>query len=475
MSAALGWLRIALVASTASVAVALPSSPSSGGRAVTSSCTAAAFRQVTGSSSSHGFTEAQCADGWALAAASAGRSATLGLFRLEAGAWTAVVSTALSNDDGPNELATTAISPGLLQALARPFAVRFRQLADAGALGLELARHEAARGANAAFQASPVVDRTKDTWFVVAGADGPIASASARAASSPYPDGTVRVYRWSAAGWDEQAAVSGWMGPIGGCCGIVPVVLAGSSDPDFAMTGGGAADTDWLSILSDIGGRWHLVPFDYGYLDTTVVNGQPLGHGVMTEVDATSTAGGPTTLLFERYESGLFEPASPSGPPPPCSEMALQIAADPGELAVLRFTRFACADGWAMAIGTGAGFTGQVVGLFEAVKSHWIAIELDNGNSLGSDPGIYDIPLSLLDRLTRGFGSAVRPALATAYLIATRAMTGPTGGSYLSGVMSADGADWYVVERPTGSIKNTGADAIVYRLSGSAWQEQGEV
>jgi hypothetical protein len=52
-------------------------------------------------------------------------------------------------------------------------------------------------------------------------------------------------------------------------------------------------------------------------------------------------------------------------------------------LAVLELTKFACADGWASAMGTGAGFSGQVVGLFEAGKSTWDLVQLDNGDSLG--------------------------------------------------------------------------------------------
>lgn len=92
-------------------------------------------------------------------------------------------------------------------------------------------------------------------------------------------------------------------------------------------------------------------------------------------------------------------------------------------LPVLQFTKFACADGWAMAVGTGAGYSGQVVGLFEAsmsgssapaVTASWKTVEVDNGESLGSDPGIYDIPLSLLDSRAHGLGASLRPALATA-------------------------------------------------------------
>jgi hypothetical protein len=236
--------------------------------------------------------------------------------------------------------------------------------------------------------------------------------------------------------------------------------------------GGGAADTNWLAIVSDAGRHWHLVPFDYGYSDTTVVNGEAAPQGVYTEVDASSSAGGPTTELFETYRAGVFRPARPPGASAPCTLSALQTAADPGQLAVLVLTHFACADGWAVAIGTGAGFTGQVVGLFEAGRSNWSTIELDNGASLGSDPGIYDIPLSLLEQLTAGLGAGVRPALATAALIAAPAIT---DWLYVNGVISADGGQWYVDEKPTGNVDAPGADAVVYRWSGSTWLKEGRV
>jgi hypothetical protein len=273
------------------------------------------------------------------------------------------------------------------------------------------------------------------------------------------------------------------MGPImGGCCGIAAVSLTGPGDPDFAMTGGGAADTDWLAVVSDAGGRWHLVPFDYGYSFTTVVNGQPYAHGVSTMVDATSSAAGPTTWLYERYQGGAFRPAPPPGKVPPCTLSALEAVADPEGmyLPVMQFTKFACADGWAMAVGTGAGYTGQMVGLFEAtmsgssapaVAASWSTVELDNGDSLGSDPGIYDIPLSLLGSLAHGLGPSLQPALATAPLIAEPAMTGVI---YVNGVINASGVLWYVAEKPTGG-QAPGVDATVYRWSGSAWLEQGEV
>jgi hypothetical protein len=346
-----------------------------------------------------------------------------------------------------------------------------RQSAEAAALVKRFAAHEVSLKAPDAYQASPVLTVDGRSWLVLEGADA-ASALNPRASASPYPDGMVLVYRWTTSGWSEQGSVRGWFGPIGGCCGIAAVSLTGSADPDFALTGGGAADTNWLAVVSDVGGRWHAVPFDYGYSNTTVVNGEVEHGGVATEVDASSSAGGPTTSLYETYQGGVFRPATPPGRLAPCSRSALQSAAGDGQLEVFEFSKVACADGWAMAIGTGAGYTTQVVGLFEAEGTRWAPVEVDNGDSLGSDPGVYDIPLSLMRQLAAGFGPSVAPALATAPLIAVPAMV---GYPYLNGVITADGADWYVTETPTGSAESPGADAQIYRWSGSAWVRQGRV
>jgi len=462
-------------AGAALVAVALPSTVlgSSSSRASADSCTVAELDGAAGLAAGAGFSGVQCAGGWALAVGSRGPGGGAALFREKQGRWVEVKGLASGEDVSwlASAPVATPISPVLLQRLARPFGASVREAAAAAVLVAELAAREARLRARGAYQVSPVLSVAGRVWLALEGADAAISSNYSWTAS-PYPDGTVSIYRWTAGGWTEQAQVRGSFGPIGGCCGIAAVSLTGSRDPDLALQGGGAADTNWLTVVSDVGGRWHAVPFDYGYTDTTVVNGTPGRHGVFTEVDASSAAGGPTTLLFETYQGGVFRPASPPGRSAPCSVSDLQFAAGDGQLAVFEFSRFACADGWAMAIGTGAGYTNQVVGLFEADGTHWRTIALDNGDSLGSDPGIYDIPLSLLRRLAAGFGPGVAPDLATAPLIAQPAMT---GWLYVNGVMTADGSEWYVKETPTGSVESPGANAEIYRWSGSAWVEQGRV
>jgi hypothetical protein len=429
-----------------------------------------------------GFAHADCADGWALAVGARGLGTGAALFHRKSDRWVEVRAspgiTEVHRSGTPTPTALeyagigTGISPTLLQDLGRPYPAAIRREADAGALVEELATYESSIGASGSYQASSVITAHGKAWLVTEGADSAISNSPA-ANASPYPNGVVVVYRWMTRGWTEQGTVRGWFGPVGECCGILAESVTGSSDPDFALTGGGAADTNWLSVVSDAGGQWHAVRFNYGYSDTTVVNGEPKGRGIMTWVDATSSAFGPTTSLFETFQHGAFQPASPSGTSPPCTLSALQAAADPGPLMVLEFSKFACADGWAAAIGTGAGFNGQVVGLFEADGTKWRVIEIDNGDSLGSDPGIYDIPLTLLNQLTVGFGPGVQPALASAPLIAQTAMTGP--GSVPDGVVTADGTGWFLAESATGSAESAGANVMIYRWSGSTWEEQGQV
>lgn len=461
--------RIALtICALAGLSLAIAAAVSAGAdspRATAPSCTVAALARA------RHLPLFRCADGWALAA---GRD--IGVFRQDRRRWVERMLYAPGNpaDPGLYQFADAGISPHLMLRLARSLPLRVRRVADAGALVEELAAHEVVLKTPGSYRTS-LVRAAGETWFVLAGANAPIDD-NGSVTASPYPDGTLWVYRWSASGWSKQGTVEGWMGPIFGCCGISPVFLTGSHDPDFAVTGGGAADTNWLSIASDIGGHWHLVPFDYGFTDTTVVNGLPTSKGVQTEIDASGAAGGPTTWLFETYREGAFRPANPPGSLPSCGLQGLQAAADAGRAGSVEFTGSACADGWAIAVGD----SGQVVGLFDADSYHasrdnaakWGVVELDNGASLGSDPGIYDIPLSLLRRLAARFGPALQPEIAIAPLIATDAMT---GWPYVSGVVSGGGAQWFIAEKPTGDASNPGADATVYSWSGSAWQRQGVV
>lgn len=262
------------------------------------SCTGGGLRPGSGEAGSWRVNAGRLRQGLGPGSGPQGRGRRVGIFRRGHEGW-AEVGMIVPQDlqASPPPFAGLSIRPVLLLQLARPFPPSVRQLVGAGALVGELAAHEAGLKLQGAYQASPVATVGGEAWLALAGADSSDVP-GASPTGQPYSDGTLWVYRWSARGWAEQGAVRGWMGPImSGCYGIAAVSLTGLGDPDFAMTGGGAADTDWLAIVSDAGGRWHLVPFDYGYSLTTVVNGQPHAHGVNTMVDATSSAAGPTTWL----------------------------------------------------------------------------------------------------------------------------------------------------------------------------------
>ena len=196
--------------------------------------------------------------------------------------------------------------------------------------------------ADATFATSGVVRRRGDQWLAVG--------------TSSYPRDVlhtrVLVFRWSGNEWRLRGTVIGKLGPSQW---IKAVGLTGSRDPDFAIEGCGAADTNCLSVVSDVGGTWHAVPFVYGYGKTLEVNGLPEGHLVLTEVNACSCAGGPSTWTYERFRDGAFQPTDRPGPAPACNAWDLATIADPWQIEVLRFDRVACADGWALAVGTGAG------------------------------------------------------------------------------------------------------------------------
>jgi len=369
-----------------------------------------------------------------------------------------------------------SISSGLLLNLARPLGTSVEQAVGAGLLNRQESAFEDALHAQDEYLISPVVSDHGHSWLVLIGNDTALGSPL----SAPFNVRTgavAHIYEWEASTWTTVGAVNGSFGPVGGCCSISPEHLTASSAPDFASVSGGAADTNWLSVLSDVGGSWHLVPFEYGYAETSLVNGAPRGNEIVTMIDASSAAGGPTTYQVERYEDGAFVPTSPPGTQAPCSFLDLQVAADTGQLRVLTLSKFACADGWALASGTGAGFSGQVVGLFQEDNGKWQLVQLDNGDSLGVDPWIYDIPLSVLDQLASSLGAGLASALATAPLIAQpNAMTG--SGPCVTGVMEYDGVDWYVNEKALVTSANPAyptANASIYRWNGAAWIHQGEV
>jgi hypothetical protein len=259
------------------------------------------------------------------------------------------------------------------------------------------------------------------------------------------------------------------------------VALTGTGEPDFAIQGCGAGDNNCLSVVSHAGGRWHLVPFEYGYGRSFEVNGVPSHHLVSTEVDACGCAGRPSTWMFERYRNGVFRPTAPPRRPGGCNTATFQSLAYGWQVKVLEFDQVAYAEGWAVAVGTGAGYSGKLVGLFirNGKGWSWRLLTIDNGNALPAAPSIYDLPVSLLRVLTARIGNTLVAEEAAADLIARLQLQYRFSWPLQEGIVDAGGSRWLIAVVPAGRAKHTydagPVGAVIYRWSGRTWVRDGHI
>jgi len=342
-------------------------------------------------------------------------------------------------------------------------------------------KHEGALGV------SPVVSRGGNLWLAVG-------DTFYTGKYDAVTHARVRVYRWSGSAWELDGTVRGSLSPTQW---IYPAALTGSRDPDFAIEGCGAADTICFSVVSDIGGHWHGVPFEYGYGRTLEVNGMLAGHHLVeTMVDACSCAAGPTTTLYERYRHGVFIPTDPPGGGLGCTPTGLTTVAYPYGVQILRFGRVACADGWALAVGTGMGYAGRVLGLFDlgigkvytgqvvgfgdrgARAKRWALLTLDDGNALPVAPAVYDLPLTLFLHLAARLGPALAPQVGAAKLIGRLQSHYGFSWAQQNGIVDADGTRWLIAVVPT--VRAPKDDpypvaAIMYRWDDSRWTAVGRI
>jgi len=354
----------------------------------------------------------------------------------------------------------TLLIVGLLALVLQGSAGAAQPNAQRAAKKLVARLHAEAKYRESSFGASPVVTRNGKLWLAVGwtGDDGST---------------HVRVYGWNGTLWALRGNVSG--DGLGPAQWISAVSVTASTDPDFAIAGCGAADTNCLSIVSDVGGHWHALSFEYGYGRTQEVNGIVVGHLVQTAVDACSCAGGPSTWTYERFTRGVFRPTEPPGRSAPCNATQLEAVAYHWEVQVLHFDRVACGAGWALAVGTGNGFNGRVVGLFDRAlhPASWALLTLDNGLALPAAPAVYDLPLPLLVSLASRLGSALVPEVAAAKLIARLERTTSMRWPQQEGIVRTGGRKWLIALLPVGPPPNGYSPgpvgARIYLWSGTRW------
>jgi len=359
----------------------------------------------------------------------------------------------------------TCVAMAATSGAAAAHELQQRDPVKAAAILVAKLRSAARRTHTQTFAATRVVVRSGRRWLAV----GRTSRRGTR----------VGVYAWTGARWKLDGRVAG--AELGPAQWIVPASLTGSVRPDFAIEGCGAGDTNCLSVVSSIGGRWHAVPFEYGYGLTLEVNGLPQRSRVWTEVDACGCAGGPSTFLYERYRNGAFRPANAPGGEPACSAQWLNAVAGNGAVPLFQFDRVVCAHGWALAVGSGSGYAGNVFGLFNQTDrgKGWRLLTLDNGDALPAAPAIYDLPLSLFSRLAGGLGPSTARVISAAKLIAQLQVTYRFSWPAQNGIVSTPGASWLVAVVPAGPARNDSSaypvSAVIYRWNGTSWAIDGHV
>jgi hypothetical protein len=139
------------------------------------------------------------------------------------------------------------------------------------------------------------------------------------------------------------------------------------------------------------------------------------------------------------------------------------------------FEKAACGDGWGLAAGTGDGYTGPVIGLFELLDGRWHDLQLDDGADLAYELEIYDIPVSLFARLGAELGTSVAAQVSAAW---PPSRLGLAADASVSSLLEADGSQWLVAaSQPAGGKNDTPAwvTITVLHWSGRSWVREGQV
>jgi hypothetical protein len=193
-----------------------------------------------------------------------------------------------------------------------------------------------------------------------------------------------------------------------------------SRDPDVILRTTGA-DYGWFSLISDVGGNWHLLRFDYSTEPTIAIDALGVrGHFVIAETDTCefSCAQGPETYAWYRFNGTMFVPTQPPGTPAPCSPQLITSVVRVDGAKDVSITRVDCKDGWA--IGAGNGEHGRASGAFEQIRSKWVELALNDSGKTDdsnkrplSDYYPFAIPYSLTEQLCRDVGESAKWVIAT--------------------------------------------------------------
>jgi hypothetical protein len=318
-------------------------------------CTGQALGQLTQFSGAPGPDwKGECLDGWALASATGSAQTVIALLNWSSGGWEPVYE----GDGGDLANATPqygipfAVLTGLEERGGAP---DISSELEARGVLVQLALDQPAQCPGVVSVCpsnSGVVTYRGNQWLAVA---------------TSTPKGTqVVVYAYGPRGWVKAGppAVTSFNGPST----VAAAYLTGVATPDFVITGYGA-DVQFLSDVSDTGGKWHAVPFDYGPGPTVAIDAQGVQGGLVeAEADSCGCAAGAETVQWFKFQpaADMFEPTNPPSATPTCTVAVLTFS---GYLPGLKLAKAACLDGWALALGTRHGLAEAE--LFQQEGTSW--------------------------------------------------------------------------------------------------------
>jgi hypothetical protein len=155
----------------------------------------------------------------------------------------------------------------------------------------------------------------------------------------------------------------------------------------------GSTLSPWFSVISDAGAHWHLVPVEFGYRPVIGVPARVKVEGRLLRVEVQGQDYSPSTTGWFGFRRGVFSPADPPGPTPPCGTKDLGgLPASNGEGEVPP-AHYACHDGWALLTGT-FEMSPYIELMNWQGSSGWTVIS--TGAQLADAPMWYGLPLPRL-------------------------------------------------------------------------------